>query len=100
MAGMSIMDYRRLLSDFDLECEVLRGLVEKNTNYTLTFTGHSLGAGVVTLLVLVLVQNLDNLGNIDRKKIRCFAMAPARCMSLNLAVRYADIINSIVLQVV
>ncbi|KAI9180391.1 hypothetical protein LWI28_004349 [Acer negundo] len=83
---------------FDAECEFLRGLVEKNPNYTLTFTGHSLGAGVVTLLVLVLVQNLDKLGNIDRKKIRCFAMAPTRCMSLNLAVRYADIINSVVLQ--
>ncbi|KAJ4728292.1 Sn1-specific diacylglycerol lipase alpha [Melia azedarach] len=83
---------------FDAECEVLKGLVERNPDYTLTFTGHSLGAGVVALLVLVVVQNLDKLGNIERKKIRCFVIAPARCMSLNLAVRYADIINSIVLQ--
>lgn len=84
---------------FDTECEVLRGLIERNPDYTLTFTGHSLGAGVVALLVLVAVQNLDRLGSIKRKKIRCFALAPARCMSLNLAVRYSDIINSIVLQV-
>lgn len=84
---------------FHVECEVLRGLVENNPDYTLTFTGHSLGAGVVALLVLVVIQNLNKLGNIERKRIRCFAMAPARCMSLNLAVRYADIINSVVLQV-
>ncbi|KAJ4956308.1 hypothetical protein NE237_013091 [Protea cynaroides] len=82
----------------DAECEVLRELVEKYPNYTLTFTGHSLGSGVVALLTMVVVQNRDKLGNIDRKRIRCFAIAPARCMSLNLAVRYADVINSVVLQ--
>ncbi|KAL9430174.1 hypothetical protein AB3S75_025538 [Citrus x aurantiifolia] len=83
---------------FDAECEFLRGLVERNPDYTLTFAGHSLGAGVVALLVLIVVQNLDKLGNIERNKIRCFAIAPTRCMSLNLAVRYADVINSVVLQ--
>ncbi|KAF8379518.1 hypothetical protein HHK36_028956 [Tetracentron sinense] len=82
----------------DAECDVLRELVEKNPTYTLTFAGHSLGSGVVTLLAMVVVQNRDRLGNIDRKRIRCYAIAPARCMSLNLAVRYADVINSVVLQ--
>ncbi|GAV79305.1 Lipase_3 domain-containing protein/Lipase3_N domain-containing protein [Cephalotus follicularis] len=82
----------------DAECKVLKELVEKYPNYTLTFTGHSLGSGVATMLTLVAVQNRDKLGNIDRKKIRCYAIAPARCMSLNLAVRYADVINSVVLQ--
>ncbi|XP_077226100.1 uncharacterized protein LOC143859275 isoform X2 [Tasmannia lanceolata] len=82
----------------DAECDILRELVETNTNYTLTFTGHSLGSGVAALLTMVVVQNRDRLGNIDRKRIRCFAIAPARCMSLNLAVRYADVINSVVLQ--
>ncbi|GAB2227684.1 hypothetical protein Droror1_Dr00009511 [Drosera rotundifolia] len=80
------------------ECDVLRGLVEKYPNYTLTFAGHSLGSGVAALLTAVVVQNRDRLANIERKRIRCYAMAPARCMSLNLAVRYADVINSIVLQ--
>ncbi|KAL6323177.1 hypothetical protein AAG906_027457 [Vitis piasezkii] len=70
----------------------------ENPNYTLTFAGHSLGAGVVTLLAMVAVQNKDKLHNIERKRIRCYATAPARCISLNLAVRYADIINSVVLQ--
>ncbi|CAL9007167.1 unnamed protein product [Prunus brigantina] len=83
---------------FDAECEVLRELVMKYPNYTLTFTGHSLGAGVVALLTLLVLQDLKKLGNIERKKIRCYATAPSRCMSLNLAVRYADVINSIVLQ--
>ncbi|KAL2227070.1 UNVERIFIED_CONTAM: hypothetical protein Sindi_2065700 [Sesamum indicum] len=80
------------------ECDILKELVEKYPNYTLTFTGHSLGSGVAALLTMVVVQNRDRLGNIDRKRVRCFAIAPARCMSLNLAVRYADVINSIVLQ--
>ncbi|XVF73207.1 hypothetical protein PTKIN_Ptkin12aG0182600 [Pterospermum kingtungense] len=83
---------------FYAECEFLRELLQKNPNYTLTFAGHSLGAGLVALLVMVAVQNRSKLGITDRKRIRCYAFAPARCMSLNLAVRYADVINSVVLQ--
>ncbi|GER51013.1 alpha/beta-Hydrolases superfamily protein [Striga asiatica] len=67
------------------ECDVLRELVEKYLSYTLTFTGHSLGSGVAALLTIVVVQNRDRLGNIDRRRVRCYAIAPARCMSLNLA---------------
>ncbi|CAI9774131.1 unnamed protein product [Fraxinus pennsylvanica] len=80
------------------ECDDLKELVEKYPNYTVTFTGHSLGSGVAALLTMVVLQNRDKLANIDRKRIRCYAIAPARCMSLNLAVRYADVISSIVLQ--
>ncbi|XP_042053889.1 uncharacterized protein LOC121798778 isoform X2 [Salvia splendens] len=80
------------------ECEALRELVKKYPDYSLTFAGHSLGAGVVTLLTMLAVKNRDKLGYIERKRIRCFAIAPARCISLNLAVRYADVINSVVLQ--
>ncbi|XP_057495857.1 uncharacterized protein LOC130780860 [Actinidia eriantha] len=80
------------------ECEMMRELIETNPSYTLTFAGHSLGAGVVTLLAMLVIQNREKLGNIERKRIRCFAIAPARCISLNLAVRYADVINSVVLQ--
>lgn len=80
------------------ECDVLRELVEKYPGYTLTFAGHSLGSGVAAMLAILAVQNRDRLGNVDRKRIRSYAMAPARCMSLDLAVRYADVINSVVLQ--
>ncbi|XP_038977503.1 diacylglycerol lipase-alpha-like [Phoenix dactylifera] len=83
---------------FDAECDFLRDLLEKNPNYALTLTGHSLGSGVAAMLAMVAVQNRERLGNVERKRIRCFAIAPARCMSLNLAVRYADVINSVVLQ--
>lgn len=82
----------------DNECDILKELVERYPNYTLTFAGHSLGSGVAALLSMVVVQNRHRLGNIDRKRVRSYAIAPARCMSLNLAVRYADIINSVVLQ--
>ncbi|KAL0403151.1 UNVERIFIED_CONTAM: hypothetical protein Sradi_1955900 [Sesamum radiatum] len=53
----------------DAECEVLKELAEKYPNYTLTFTGHSLGSGVAALLTMVVVQNRDRLGNVDRKRI-------------------------------
>ncbi|MBA0587209.1 hypothetical protein Gorai_000342 [Gossypium raimondii] len=82
----------------EAECDILKELVEKHPNYTLTFAGHSLGSGVAAMLALVVVRHHDKLGNIDRRRIRCYAIAPARCMSLNLAVRYADVINSVVLQ--
>ncbi|KAJ8752783.1 hypothetical protein K2173_008518 [Erythroxylum novogranatense] len=82
----------------DAESEVLKELVEKYPNYTLTFAGHSLGSGVAAMMTLVVVLNRDKLSNIERRRVRCYAIAPARCMSLNLAVRYADVINSVVLQ--
>lgn len=84
---------------WEAESQILRELVERYPDYILTFAGHSLGAGVVTLLTMLAVKNREKLGFLERKRIRCFAIAPARCVSLNLAVRYADIINSIVLQV-
>ncbi|GAB4861767.1 hypothetical protein Ancab_037022 [Ancistrocladus abbreviatus] len=84
---------------FDAEHEVLKDLLERNPTYALTFAGHSLGAGVVALLTMVVLQNQDLLGNVERKRIRCYAIAPTRCTSLNLAIRYADVINSVVLQV-
>lgn len=83
---------------FEQDSEVLRDMLEKYPNYRLTFIGHSLGAGVVTLLTILAIKHRETLGNIERRRIRCFAIAPARCISLNLAVRYADVINSIVLQ--
>ncbi|XP_050223747.1 uncharacterized protein LOC126673588 [Mercurialis annua] len=82
----------------DAESEILKELLKKYANYSLTFAGHSLGSGVAAMLTLAVVLNQDKLGNIERKRVRCYAIAPARCMSLNLAVRYADVINSVVLQ--
>ncbi|KAG6429498.1 hypothetical protein SASPL_107549 [Salvia splendens] len=69
----------------DAECDILKETLERYPNYRLTFAGHSLGSGVAALLTIVVVQNRDRLGDIERKRVRCYAIAPARCMSLNLA---------------
>ncbi|XP_020587230.1 uncharacterized protein LOC110029329 [Phalaenopsis equestris] len=81
------------------ESELLRRVIgEVGEEYKLVFTGHSLGSGVVALMAVIVVNHRDRFGGIERDRIRCYAIAPARCMSLNLAVKYADVINSVVLQ--
>lgn len=80
------------------ESETLKSLLRKHPSYMLTFAGHSLGSGVAAMLTMLVVKHRDKLDDISRERVRCYAIAPARCMSLNLAVRYADIINSVVLQ--
>ncbi|KAE8730460.1 hypothetical protein F3Y22_tig00002919pilonHSYRG00016 [Hibiscus syriacus] len=81
------------------ESETLKRVWEETgREYQLIFAGHSLGSGVAALMAVVVVNHRDRLGGIPRNKIRCYAVAPARCMSLNLAVKYADVIHSIVLQ--
>ncbi|PIA63838.1 hypothetical protein AQUCO_00201281v1 [Aquilegia coerulea] len=81
------------------ESETLKKLwIENGSRYKMVFAGHSLGSGVVSLLTVVVVNHRDKLGGIPRNLIRCYALAPARCMSLNLAVKYADVIYSVILQ--
>lgn len=81
------------------ESDTLKRLWEENgRQYSMVFAGHSLGSGVAALLALVVLNHRDELGGIPRNKVRCYAVAPARCMSLNLAVKYADVINSVILQ--
>ncbi|KAG2406361.1 uncharacterized protein HKW66_Vig0056170 [Vigna angularis] len=81
------------------ESETLKRLwLENGSEYDMVFTGHSLGSGVVSLLTILVVNHRDGLGGIPKEKIRCYAVAPARCMSLNLAVKYANVIHSVVLQ--
>ncbi|KAH1196742.1 hypothetical protein GmHk_18G050697 [Glycine max] len=70
------------------ESETLKRLwVENGSEYEMVFAGHSLGSGVVSLLTILVVNHRDRLGGIPKEKIRCYALAPARCMSLNLAVK-------------
>ncbi|XP_039171690.1 uncharacterized protein LOC104449715 isoform X2 [Eucalyptus grandis] len=81
------------------ESETLKRLwVENGSNYDLVFAGHSLGSGMASLLAVIVVNHGDQMGGVPRSKVRCYAVAPARCMSLNLAVKYADVIHSIILQ--
>ncbi|KAL3735662.1 hypothetical protein ACJRO7_024742 [Eucalyptus globulus] len=81
------------------ESETLKRLwVENGSNYNIVFAGHSLGSGVASLLAVIVANHGDRLGGVPRSKVQCYAVAPARCMSLNLAVKYADVIHSIILQ--
>ncbi|EHA8591613.1 hypothetical protein COCNU_scaffold093567G000010 [Cocos nucifera] len=81
------------------ETETLRKLlIEQGPGYKLVLAGHSLGSGVAALMTILVVNHRDQFGGIPRSQIRCYAVAPARCMSLNLAVKYANVIHSVVLQ--
>ncbi|KAJ9557727.1 hypothetical protein OSB04_012341 [Centaurea solstitialis] len=81
------------------ESENLRRLwVENGECYKMVFVGHSLGGGVAALLTVLVVNHLEMVGGVAREMVKCYAIAPARCLSLNLAVKYADVIYSVVLQ--
>ncbi|KAL2897382.1 Sn1-specific diacylglycerol lipase alpha [Bienertia sinuspersici] len=81
------------------ETETLRTLwVDNGRSYKMVFAGHSLGSGVAALLTIVVVNHGNKLGGVPRSLVKCYAVAPARCMSLNLAVKYADVIHSVILQ--
>ncbi|KAJ6796755.1 uncharacterized protein M6B38_202220 [Iris pallida] len=81
------------------ETDTLRALLRDcGDDYRLVFAGHSLGSGVAALMTVIVVNHRDQFGGIARDRIKCYAFAPARCMSLNLAVKYADVIDSVVLQ--
>ncbi|XP_066384673.1 uncharacterized protein, partial [Miscanthus floridulus] len=76
---------------------LLRAVAEAGCR-RLVFVGHSLGAGVAALAAVVAVRCwLGRLG-LRREDVTCYAMAPPRCMSLVLAVEYADVVHSVVLQ--
>ncbi|GJP43911.1 hypothetical protein CLOM_g3313 [Closterium sp. NIES-68] len=81
----------------DREMETLNGLAADNPDYTVTFAGHSLGSGIVAMMTVILHKNPLEVG-FHLVRLRCFCIAPARSTSLNLAIKYADIINSVVLQ--
>ncbi|KAL9247876.1 hypothetical protein vseg_021258 [Gypsophila vaccaria] len=81
------------------ESETLKSVwVSTGKCYRMVFAGHSLGSGVAALLAIIVVNHRDKLGGIPRGLVRSYALAPARCMSLNLAVKYADVIHSVILQ--
>lgn len=80
------------------ESETLSSLLLEHPSYRLILAGHSMGAGIAALLAMLMASSSDKVDGIPRERLQCFAFAPARCMSLSLAVRYADVINCVVLQ--
>uniref|UniRef100_A0A0D9VY46 Fungal lipase-like domain-containing protein n=1 Tax=Leersia perrieri TaxID=77586 RepID=A0A0D9VY46_9ORYZ len=82
----------------DREAPAIGRMVAGGGCTRLVFVGHSLGAGVAALAAVVAVRCwLGRLG-LHRGDVRCYAMAPPRCMSLGLALEYADVVHSVVLQ--
>lgn len=77
---------------------VLREHLVANKGYRLNIVGHSLGAGVATLLTIFLIEKIEVLGGINSDSIQCFAIAPPRVLSLNLAKKYASNVNSVIYQ--
>ena len=78
--------------------ETIAAAAAQYPDYTITLAGHSLGSGVVAMMMVVMLKNIEETG-LTRERLRCYCIAPARSTSLNLAVRYADTINSVTLQV-
>lgn len=81
------------------EVEFLREELVDNPGFRLTIVGHSLGAGVAAMFTIIIVNQLYLLGDLPRDRLSCYGIAPSRSMSLNLGLQYADVINSVVLQV-
>ncbi|OAY66136.1 uncharacterized protein LOC109706671 [Ananas comosus] len=105
--GMQVLDggfvHRGLLRAatwiLDQEADTLRRLLQElGPDYKLVFAGHSLGSGIAALMTVIVVNNRDQFGGIPRSHIHGYAVAPARCMSLNLAIKYADVVTSVILQ--
>lgn len=75
--------------------------LSNNKDYSLIVTGHSLGAGVATLLTLIWHDKLNQLLLDGRSIIHCYAFAPPCCVSKELHQQYPNnrqLITSVVLQ--
>ncbi|KAJ3352500.1 hypothetical protein GGF32_003671 [Allomyces javanicus] len=77
----------------------LRNWVKQFKPDKLVIVGHSLGAGTASLLTMLLADHqLPHLRDIQPTlQLKCFAFAPPPACSLNLARRYAHMIDSFVL---
>merc|ERR1712170_336912 len=71
--------------------KVVTQCVEKHKGYSVVLCGHSLGAGIATLLACLWGENFY-----DGTKVRCFSFAPPCVLSLNLSILTKGWINSIV----
>nr|XP_024356853.1 uncharacterized protein LOC112272915 isoform X5 [Physcomitrium patens] len=77
---------------------VLKEQLRSNKGYRLTIVGHSLGAGVAALFTMMLVKSPELVGLADPREIRAILFAPPRVMSVDLALKYAPYVNSVIYQ--
>ncbi|GAB4861742.1 hypothetical protein Ancab_036997 [Ancistrocladus abbreviatus] len=64
---------------FGAEHEMLKDMLKRYPMDTLTFSGHSLGAGVVASLTMVLLQNQYSLGNVERRGLDAMQLLLLDC---------------------
>ncbi|KAL1510599.1 hypothetical protein AB1Y20_006900 [Prymnesium parvum] len=63
--------------------------------YSLVLCGHSLGAGIATLLAALLGPSLHLAGEAEARAVRCYAFAPPATLSLALCRRMAHVTSVI-----
>ncbi|GBG74082.1 hypothetical protein CBR_g17793 [Chara braunii] len=83
---------------FNRHRTMLSDLFSEYPDYNLTLVGHSLGAGIVSCLTLLMIRHRKEMGINNASQIKGYAVAPPRVVSLNLAVQYADNIWSVIYQ--
>eukprot|EP00850_Spirogloea_muscicola_P022930 SM000318S12232 [mRNA] locus=s318:99304:101928:- [translate_table: standard] len=91
----------RWLCDRTAEClrQTLAKVAEDSCGSArLVIVGHSLGAGIAAVLAMILADHARELLGVDRAALSCYAFAPPRVVSLDLAMAYSGIVQGIVLQ--
>ncbi|GAQ91221.1 hypothetical protein KFL_007460020 [Klebsormidium nitens] len=76
----------------------IANLVKENPDFRLVMVGHSLGAGIAMTFTMMITDNPATVGGLRAEQIKCYGVAPPRCFSLDLSVKYSHVINSVVLQ--
>ncbi|KAI9279298.1 hypothetical protein BY458DRAFT_502632 [Sporodiniella umbellata] len=68
--------------------------------FSFIITGHSLGAAVLTMMVVDHLDNLRALSCNPNFQVRCYGYAPVACASLDLCEKYKEYINRYVCDLV
>ncbi|RCH98383.1 hypothetical protein CU097_011616 [Rhizopus azygosporus] len=75
---------------------LLRTFIHENNATGLVIVGHSLGAATAAILTDMLMECLDTFSNGKDFNIKCFGYAPACGLSLDLAEKHKDVVQSFV----
>lgn len=80
--------------------EILRRLFrDGDRDYNMLFVEHSLDSGVAVLMIIIVIKHMNQFRGIGRSHIRCYAIASARRILMNMAVKYTVVINYVILHV-
>lgn len=94
-SGESVVHGGMQASALGLMERVVPGMLKacsSNKGFTLQFVGHSLGGGTATLVAIAAKARFPNV------PVSCFVVAPAACVSADLAHACASYVTSLILQ--